>query len=236
MEYSELFIDNNLEEPLDENTLKLYFIKMKNGDLMARDIIITHNIKLVLGRVLKQFENTNYEKSELVSIGIIGLIKGVDTFDIDKGLKFSTYACKCIDNEILMYMRKVKKYVNTRSIDDPLNIDKEGNNFFIEEILSDGNDLVIECEKKEIIKILNRLINELDDREKEIIMLYFGFYNDKRFTEREIGEKLNISRTYVSKIIKRALNKLSIKLKEHGYNTKDEEIVNLNKEKILTIK
>ncbi len=232
MKYCELFIDNNIKEPLDENTLKSYFIKMKEGDLKARDIIITHNIKLVLGRVVKRFGNTDYEKNELVSVGIIGLLKSVDTFDITKGLKFSTYACRCIDNEILMYIKKSKKYNNVRSIDDPLTLDDEGNDCFIEETLTDDNDFVMDYEKKEIIKILNKLVNELDTREKEIIMLYFGFNNDERFTERQIASKLNISRTYVSKILRGALNKLSIKLKEYGYS-KDEEI---EKEKILSIK
>ena len=120
MYYNELFIEDKLPDPLSQSELYSYFEKMKSGDTKAREIIIKHNIKLVFNQVMKRFCNMPYEKKELISIGLIGLIKSVDTFDISKDRKFSSYAVKCIDNEILMFLRREKKYSKEQSLDTPL--------------------------------------------------------------------------------------------------------------------
>ena len=201
MNYDDLFIESKLPNPLNNKELISYFEKMRAGDKLAREIIIRHNIKLVLNQILKKFGNSQYEKKELVSIGLIGLVKSVDTFDISKDKQFSTYATRCIDNEILMFMRKGKKYSKEQSLDT----------------LSDETaDFVAEYERKESIKIIRELVNELEGREKEIILLYFGFYDDKQYTQEEIANIFDISRAYVQRLIQNTLNNLSIKLNQKG--------------------
>ena len=217
MNYDDLFIESKLPNPLNNKELIAYFEKMRAGNKLAGEIIIRHNIKLVLNQVLKKFGNSQYEKKELVSIGLIGLVKGVDTFDISKDKQFSTYATRCIDNEILMFMRKGKKYSKEQSLDTPLGSDKDGNDLTIAETLSDETaDFVAEYERKESIKIIRELVNELEGREKEIIMLYFGFYDDKQYTQEEIANIFDISRAYVQRLIQNTLNKLTIKLNQKG--------------------
>lgn len=217
MNYNDLFIYDKLPDPLSQEELYSYFEKMHFGDVDARELIIIHNIKIVLSRVMKVFNKTPYDKKELISIGLIGLIKSVDTFDISKNSQFSSYSIKCIDNEILMFLRKEKKYLNDDSLDRPINIDSDGKELRLEDTLSDENsDVLSFYERKEINMIIRHLVEELTGRDKEIITLYYGFVDNKILTQNEIADKLGISRSYVSKIITKLLNSMSTRLKEYG--------------------
>ena len=174
--------------------------------------MIIHNIRLVLHEVTNRFRNIDYDKKDLVSIGSIGLVKAVNTYDITKEVKFATYAVRCIDNEILMFLRKVKHDKNIDSIDKVLFYGKDGSELKLEDILSDDSDLVIDHENSETYKIIRQLINQLPGRDKEIIMLHFGFYNDRIYTQKEIADKFHISQSYVSRVITKIVNKLGKQL------------------------
>lgn len=232
MQYNDLFIDNDLPKPLSKQEIYGYFEKYNSGDRMAREIIIKHNIRFVISQVIRKFGNTPYDKNELVSVGIIGLIKSVDTFDISKNFQFSTYAVRCIDNEILVYMRKGKKYIYDDSFDRILATD-DGKELKIENILQDEkSNFVEDYEKKELLLMLRQLVEELPERDKEIIMLRFGFIGDRPLKEREIADRFNISRSWVSMIIGKNLNKLRTHLENLGMI----EITDMKKKKSSTSK
>ena len=151
MKYNDLFIDSKLPKPLKTEEIYEYFEKMKSGDMTAREKIINHNIRLVINEVIKKFSNSPYDLNELVSVGLIGLVKSVDTFDTAKGLQFATYSTRCIDNEILMFLRKGKKSAFDQSINTPIGTDKEGNEKKIEDILEDDtSDFVSDYEDKQL--------------------------------------------------------------------------------------
>ena len=207
MRCEDFFIEEEFPKALKDTELIDYFEKMHNGDEKAREIIINHNIRLVLTQIFKNFYNSPYEKKELFSIGLFGLIKSVDTFDISKNIKFSTYSSICINNAIKVFIREERKKIKTQSFNTVLKYDNEGNNITIEDTLSDDNDLVLNYEKKETIQIIKDLVENLKDREREIIKLYFGFYNDQKYTQEEIGKIFNISRSNVANIIKNSLKK-----------------------------
>lgn len=209
----ELFIDGyKLPQPLIKDELDKLIKEACSGSKEARDKLIIHNIRLVLHEVTNRFRNIDYDKKDLVSIGSIGLVKAVNTYDITKEVKFATYAVRCIDNEILMFLRKVKHDKNIDSIDKVLFYGKDGSELKLEDILSDDSDLVIDHENSETYKIIRQLINQLPDRDKEIIMLHFGFYNDRIYTQKEIADKFHISQSYVSRVITKIVNKLGKQL------------------------
>lgn len=196
-----------LPKPLSKGEVYECFKKFKQGDLSAREQIIKCNIRLVISEVSKKFTNIGYEEEELLSIGLIGLIKSVDTFDIDKNFEFATYATRCIDNEILMFMRKGKKYINDRSLNDIIRLNDSSNSLELEDLISDSSiDIELDHEKKETLAILRYIMADLPPREKMIIMLHFGFIDDKLYTQREIAKKLNISQPQISRLIKKTLN------------------------------
>lgn len=183
-----------MPKPLKKEEIYDYFEKMKNGDMAARDKIINHNIRLVINEVIKKFSNSPYDLKELVSIGLIGLIKSVDTFDITKELQFSTYSTRCINNEILMFMRKSKKYINDTSLNQAIGTDKEGKELKLEDTLSDINsDFALEYEDNETYKVIRNVVNNLPDRNKNIIIKHFGFKNNNPMTQREIADELGLS-------------------------------------------
>ena len=209
----ELFIDGyRLPQPLIKDELDKLIKEACSGSKEARDKLIIHNIRLVLHEVTNRFRNIDYDKKDLVSIGSIGLVKAVNTYDITKEVKFATYAVRCIDNEFLMFLRKVKHDKNIDSIDKVLFYGKDGSELKLEDILSDDSDLVIDHENSETYKIIRQLINQLPDRDKEIIMLHFGFYNDRIYTQKEIADKFHISQSYVSRVITKIVNKLGKQL------------------------
>lgn len=186
----------------------LYFEKFKNGDLQAKNIIVEHNLRLVAHIIKKYYANYD-EQEDLISIGTIGLIKAVNSFDNTKGIKFATYASKCIENEILMNFRTRKKISQEVSINEPIDTDSEGNPLTLMEIISVEDSVTDEIEKKIAINKIYSYIDEMEDeREKTIIIMRYGLYDTIPHTQREVASILKISRSYVSRIEKRVLENL----------------------------
>ena len=195
-------------EPLTNEEEAEYIKKMKLGDKEARNKLIEHNLRLV-AHIVKKFDNDSNLNDDLISIGTIGLIKGVDTFSPDKGVRITTYCARCIENEILMYFRKNNKYNSDISINDTVGFDKDGNEIMIQDIIkTDNNNFLEDIDLKDNIKLLYKYLDVLTPREKEIIINRYGLNKNKELTQRKISNKLGISRSYVSRIEKRALTKL----------------------------
>lgn len=195
-------------QPLSPEDEALYIQKMLDGDLEARNKLIEHNLRLV-AHLVKKFDNTGEDNEDLISIGTIGLIKGIESFSPDRGTKLATYAARCIENEILMYLRSTKKTRKDISLQDPIGQDKEGNEISLFDILEADNEDIIEYIQLnlEVAKI-NKYLSVLDDREKLVLISRYGLDNKKERTQKEIAKTLNISRSYVSRIEKRALMKV----------------------------
>ncbi len=230
----ELFIDDNLlPQPLTKEESCKLFNKINQGDISARNILIEHNIRLVIYEVKSKFNLINYDKKDLVSIGNIGLIKAVNTFDNSKGIKFSTYATKCIDNEILMFLKKNKKGQNIESLDKTINYDIEGDKCRLEDVLCDDTDFVEEYLENERCQIIRNQVDKLSERDRDFIFMHFGFYNGKIYTQNEIAEKHNVTQSYVSRQIKRTIEKLSNNIELLNIVQPTENIKDIgNKEKI----
>ncbi|WP_424511332.1 RNA polymerase sporulation sigma factor SigK [Scopulibacillus darangshiensis] len=200
--------NNAFPQPLPEEEERQCLEKMAEGDPDARNRLIEHNLRLV-AHIVKKFENTKEDSEDLISIGTIGLIKAIESYSPGKGTKLATYAARCIENEILMHLRGLKKTRKDVSLNDPIGQDKEGNEISLIDVLKSKNKDVVEeitlnMEKRKVYEYLHIL----DDREKEVVIARFGLDNRKELTQREIAKKLNISRSYVSRIEKRALMKL----------------------------
>lgn len=199
---------NMFPKPLSAKDERMYFEMMKNGDKNARDKLIEHNLRLV-AHIIKKYYSTSQEQDDLISIGTIGLIKAVSTFDYTKGNRFATYGSKCIENEILMHFRSLKKISNEVFFDQAIDTDKDGNPLTLMEIIADDCNI---CESVELkirsAQLYNYIEKVLDRREHEIIVKRFGLFNSKPLTQREVAKELNISRSYVSRIEKKALEKL----------------------------
>ncbi|MFC0299807.1 RNA polymerase sporulation sigma factor SigK [Virgibacillus soli] len=195
-------------QPLSPEEEKKYIEQMQNGVHEARNKLIEHNLRLV-AHIVKKFENTGEDTEDLISIGTIGLIKGVESFSTGKGTKLATYAARCIENEILMYLRSLKKVKKDVSLHDPIGQDQEGNEISLMDILEAENENIIEHIQlnMEIAKMKD-YFSVLDQREKQVIIYRYGLNNNKELTQREIAKKLKISRSYVSRIEKRALMKV----------------------------
>lgn len=201
---------NLFPEPLTGEEEKLYLERMKNGDEDARNILIERNLRLV-AHVVKKYSNTKVDADDLISIGTIGLIKGINSFNVDKGSKLSTYVSRCIDNEILMYLRSTKKLNAEVYLNEPIGKDKDDNVITLEEVL-ENDDRSIEDEvdlKMKIKRLYKKLGEVLKDREKTIIELRFGLGGHKPKTQHEIASMMGISRSYVSRIETKALGKLN---------------------------
>lgn len=195
-------------QPLGPKDEAKYIQRMLDGDFEARNKLIEHNLRLV-AHLVKKFDNTGEDNEDLISIGTIGLIKGIESFSPDRGTKLATYAARCIENEILMFLRSTKKSRNDISLQDPIGQDKEGNEISLFDILEADNEDIIEYIQLnlEVAKI-NKYLTVLDDREKIVLISRYGLDNAKERTQKEIAKKLNISRSYVSRIEKRALMKV----------------------------
>ena len=208
LKYEECFFIGStdiLPPPLDKNEELECIIKAQEGDIEARNKLIEHNLRLVVF-LAKKYENTGYDIEDLVSIGSIGLIKGIKTYKIDKNIKLATYASRCIANEILMFLRKNKKRRGEISLEDALNYDSEGNELHLEDILGTDNDIVIKAfEDKMDKQLLSKHLNDLDNREKQIMILRYGLNNTKEFTQKEVAEMLGISQSYISRIEKKVI-------------------------------
>ncbi len=209
----------NFPKPLPKKTEIKYLELARNGDLEARNKLIEHNLRLVSYIVRKQYSTSN-EQEDLISIGIIGLIKAVETFNTEKSVSFSTYASKCIDNEIKMHFRKNKHKATEIYIDDPIETDKNGNELKISDIFKDACDVSEEVILRTDVQKLYSFINEeLDERERLIICTRYGLSTTKGappkiHTQKEVADMLNISRSYISRIEKKALEKLTRRFKE----------------------
>lgn len=189
---------------------------MGQGDEKARAKLIEHNLRLVAHIVKKYYASTN-DQDDLISIGTIGLIKAVNTFSYDRNIRFSTYAAKCVENEILMYFRKIHKTAKDVYINAPLDGEDDGNSITLMDIFSDEESIIDNIDiKMKSEKLYKFIDNALTDREKEIIVLRYGLFCKRPQTQREIAKSLNISRSYVSRIEKKALEKLRIEFDKSG--------------------
>jgi len=205
-----LHVDNMgvFPKPLSPKDEEKYFKLMAKGDKNAKDKLIEHNLRLV-AHIVKKYNPTPQEQEELISIGTIGLIKGVTTFDYSKGARFATYASRCIENEILMNFRAMKKSSGDIYISEPIETDKDGNTLTLIDLVDDGTDINEQVDflihSRQLSHFLERCLGK---REKEIIIMRYGLYGTLPHTQNEVAEKLNISRSYVSRIEKKAIEKL----------------------------
>ncbi|MDD2391771.1 MAG: RNA polymerase sporulation sigma factor SigK [Bacilli bacterium] len=199
---------DKLPEPLTKED-EVYYVELSmKGDEKARNKLIEHNLRLVVF-LAKKYENTGIDLEDLVSIGTIGLIKGVNTYKIDKNIKLATYASRCIDNEILMFLRKNKKRKGEISFEESLSFDSEGNELHLEDILGTDPDLVIkELEHNIEKKLLYEEIEQLNRRDKQIMIMRYGLYNTEELTQKDVANLLGISQSYISRIEKKVIRKL----------------------------
>ncbi len=202
------YSNNVFLQPLNKDEEDKYIKLMLDGDKNARNILIEHNLRLV-AHIVKKFEKKNVDSDDLISIGTIGLIKGIDSYNNSKSTKITTYAARCIENEILMFFRSNKKNLNNVSLNDSIGYDKDGNEINLIDVLKDNspdmNDII---HTKDNISLLNKYLNLLNEREKEIIIKRYGLCGSNEYTQKEIAKQLKISRSYVSRIEKRALTKI----------------------------
>jgi RNA polymerase sporulation-specific sigma factor len=198
----------NLPEPLTKEEELLYVKKAEEGDTKAKEVLIEHNLRLVVF-LAKKYENTKVDLEDLVSIGTIGLIKGVNTYKLDKNIKLATYASRCIDNEILMFLRKNKKRRTEISFEDSLSYDGEGNELHLEDILGTEKDIVTKgIEEEHDKKVLYEEINKLKKRDKEIMIRRYGLFNTKEMTQKDVADLMGISQSYISRIEKKVIKKI----------------------------
>lgn len=217
MKQDKLFMDmyNNddlYKKVLSEEETRELFIMMKNGKQEAKDKLIRHNIRIVLYEVMSKFRYTGYDYKDIVSIGNIGLIKAINLYDLNKNVHFFTYAKKCIDNEILYFLRENKKTLSNYSLEYVLNETDEGSVVTLEDCLLADTIIEVDYEKEEIERIVREVVENLPERKKQIIMLRYGFYDDVIYTQEEIGKGLNMSQSNVSKIIDVTLDEISKEL------------------------
>ena len=185
-----------------------YYLSLIKEDETVKTILIERNLRLIV-YIARKFENTKISIEDLISIGTIGLIKAVNTFDPDKNIKLATYASKCIENEILMYLRRTSKTKSEISLDEPLNTDWDGNELLLSDILGTDGDIIFKNMESEIDRaLLNEAISKLSGREKTIIELRFGLHSGKEKTQKEVADLLGISQSYISRLEKRIIKRL----------------------------
>ena len=215
---------SNLPEILNEHEIISNFKDYQQGNLKAREILIERNLRLVKYLIYKNYSEVPYDKEELFSIDIIGLIKAIDSYKTDKLIKFTTYASKCINNEILMYLRKNNNQLNHISMETSIIQTFENDEIYIKNIIKDDSkDIVEEYEKKEEYEIVRNIVNSLPDNDKLIIMLYFGFIDDKRLTQRQISKITGIEQSLISRKIKKIITTISNELKNYDYVIKNKQ-------------
>lgn len=197
-----------LPEPLSREEEEKYIELKEKGDNHAKDVLIEHNLRLVVF-LAKKYENTGVDLEDLVSIGSIGLIKGINTFSSGKNIKLATYASRCIDNEILMYLRKNKKIKSEVSIDQALSYDGDGNELHLEDIIgTDKDEVPNTLEAKDDYQLMIQEILGLRPRDREIMILRYGLLGGEEFTQKEVADKLGISQSYISRIEKKVIRRL----------------------------
>ena len=197
-----------LPPPLSKEVESDLVRKSNSGNIEARNKLIEHNLRLVVF-LSKKYDNTIYDLEELVSIGTLGLIKAVETYKLDKNIKLATYASRCIDNEILMFLRKNKKRLSEVSFEDSINFDSEGNELHVEDVYGTEDNLLERLiEEKDNKKLLSKYIKSLNERDKRIIEERYGLSGKKELTQKELADKLSISQSYISRIEKKVIKKL----------------------------
>lgn len=203
----------NLPEPLTIEEEQILSEKLVSGDDRAREKLIVHNLRLVV-YIAKKFENSGVSIDDLISIGTIGLIKAVNTFSPEKNIKLATYASRCIENEILMHLRKIASQKMVVSLDEPLNTDWDGNELMLADVLgSEGDEISREIEENDEKRILLQVIDALPTREKEIIEMRFGLGDKEELTQKEVADIMGISQSYISRLEKRIIKKIGNRLK-----------------------
>ncbi len=199
---------DKLPGPLSKEEEEFYLVMASDGDQMAKDKLIEHNLRLVVF-LAKKYENTSVDLEDLVSIGTIGLIKAINTYSMDKNIKLATYASRCIDNEILMYLRKNKRVRTEVSFDESLSFDVDGNELHLEDILGTDADIVTKnIEESSDKKIMLEEINKLNKRDKEIMVMRYGLLGTNEKTQKEVASLLGISQSYISRIEKKVIKRL----------------------------
>ena len=216
--FTAAYSNNVFPDPLSKEDEEKYVSLMHLGDKEARNKLIEHNLRLV-AHIVKKYDHKKNDVDDLISIGTIGLIKGVDSFSYKKGTRLTTYAAKCIENEILMYYRSDKKNNKNISLNESIGFDKDGNEItFLDILKTPKPDFENDIQKKDNIVLLKKYFNILDEREKEIIIKRYGLNNEREVTQKEIAKQLGISRSYVSRIEKRALTKIFKEFKIQNKN------------------
>lgn len=205
-----------LPPPLEPDEERKALEAFMEGSEEARAMLIEHNLRLVV-YIAKKFENAGVNVEDLISIGTIGLIKAVNTFKIDKNIKLATYASRCIENEILMYLRRNNKTKGDVSLDEPLNVDWDGNELLLSDILGTDTDVVYTHIEEEVNKsLLDYAMNKLSKREQEIMEMRFGLANGKEMTQKEVADKMGISQSYISRLEKKIIGRLQREIKKLG--------------------
>lgn len=205
---------DSLPPPLSKEEEAELLIRHARGDKKASELLITHNLRLVV-YIAKRFENTDINIEDLISIGSIGLIKAVNTFKAEKNIKLATYASRCIENEILMYLRKASNRRLEVSIDEPLNIDCDGNELLLSDILGSDPDTVgTEIEKDEERSFLKEIVRELPERERQITCMRYGLFGEQEHTQKEVANMLGISQSYISRLEKRIIDNIKLKIEK----------------------
>jgi len=210
-----MFTVESLPEPLSLNDeVALVTAFQNNNDLSAKSKLVEHNLRLVM-YIAKRFDSSKIDLQDLVSVGSIGLIKAVDSYKLDKNIKLATYASRCIENEILMYLRKANKSLNDLSLDDTLVNDDEGNNLTLGELIPDTHQVYDEVELKDQKEYLIKAISMLNEREKHIMYMRYGLNGYDELTQKEVADTMNISQSYISRLEKKILNKLKQDMSAH---------------------
>lgn len=204
----------NLPAPLTKEKEQEVLKQIENGNFEGRELLVVHNLRLVV-YIARKFENTGIGIEDLVSIGTIGLIKAVNTFCPTKKIKLATYASRCIENEILMYLRKTANRKNEMSIDEPLNVDWDGNELLLSDILGSDSDIVnrnieMQDERNQLLEV----VKKLEDRERQIMTMRFGLFGSKEYTQKQVADMLGISQSYISRLEKRIIEKLKTELEK----------------------
>lgn len=206
----------NLPAPLTKREEDEVLSELEQGNDQRKELLVTHNLRLVV-YIARKYENTGIGIEDLVSIGTIGLIKAVNTFCPSKKIKLATYASRCIENEILMFLRKTANQKNEMSFDEPLNVDWDGNELLLSDVLGSDSDVVnrnieYQDEKKQLLKVVSRL----PEREKQIMTMRFGLFGSKEFTQKQVADLLGISQSYISRLEKRIIEKLKREMERMG--------------------
>jgi len=205
-----------LPPPLNPAEEKNLLTEFEKGDQGARSILIERNLRLVV-YIAKKFENAGINVEDLISIGTIGLIKAINTFNSDKNIKLATYASRCIENEILMYLRRNNKTKSEVSFDEPLNVDWDGNELLLSDILGTENDVVYSRIEEEVNRnLLIYALKKLTTREKQIMEMRFGLISGKEMTQKEVADRMGISQSYISRLEKKIINRLRREIKKLG--------------------